>query len=452
MSMRDTAMVFLMAIPLAGAASSCNGTALNGNETGSPDASAGGTMDYGFPGCTGLQCQVANKCGTKDGTAISGVVNIPAGNLPLPNASVYVPNSVLEPIKSGASCNRCDAPLSGNPITRTTTDAEGRFRLEGVPSGADVPLVIQLGKWRRQVTLPKVTACMDNPVEPELSRLPRNQVEGDLPKIALTTGGADALECLLRKLGIADNEFTPESSTGRVNLYNGEQGTARYDATLNGGAAFTPAPTFWESLDNLKKYDVVMHSCEGLPFIDNKSVAARQALLDYLNLGGRAFASHYHYLWIEQGPAPMPTVAKWNHVGDIGSVTADIDLGFAGGVALADWLVTVGASTQRGKLSLTQSRSDVESVNPMLAQRWIHMPAQKNVQYMSFNAPLGAEEKDQCGRMVFTDIHVANGDTSSAMQSFPSGGCRSASFSPQEKALIYMLFDLSNCLAPIPIG
>ena len=236
-----------------------------------------------------------------------------------------------------------------------------------------------------------------------------------------------------------------------MNLYTGLSGTSRYDPALNGGASFTSGPAFWDSLENLKKYDVVMHSCEGGPTVTNKSVAARQALIDYLNLGGRAFASHYHYVWIEQGPAPMPTIAMWSHRGDLGSVTADIDTSFERGAALADWLVNVGASTQRGKLALTQAKSDVLSINPKLAQLWIHVPAQNNVQYLSFNTPLGADEKSQCGRMVFTDIHVANGDTSNSGISFPGGGCRSATLSPQEKALTYMLFDLSNCLEPIPV-
>jgi hypothetical protein len=37
----------------------------------------------------------------------------------------------------------------------------GRFRIDNVPVGKDVPLVVQVGKWRRQVMLPEVLPCQD---------------------------------------------------------------------------------------------------------------------------------------------------------------------------------------------------------------------------------------------------------------------------------------------------
>ena len=123
--------------------------------------------------------------------------------------------------------------------------------------------------------------------DPNLLRLPRNQGEGNIPKIALTTGGADRLECLLRKIGIEDSEFTPEAGTGRVNFFAANSSsvltpaTSAYAATLNGGAPFTKATTFWEDPQAFKRYDMVILSCEGDQFQNEKSPAARASLVAY---------------------------------------------------------------------------------------------------------------------------------------------------------------------------
>ena len=148
----------------------------------------------------------------------------------------------------------------------------------------------------------------------------------------------------------------------------------------------------------------------------------------------------------------MPSIATWSHRVEIDSVTGDIDTSFDRGNQFADWLVNVGASASRGKLPLENSRNDVMAVDPRQAQSWITVPSQSSVQYFSFNAPLDAGEAGQCGRMVYTDIHVSSDSTQTGL-TFPSGRCVSTTLSPQEKALIFMFFDLSNCLQPmVPPG
>ena len=422
------------------------------------------------PPCVNLQCKIEQCPGSTEGTTVTGVVNIPAGTLPLYGATVYIPNGKLQPIPSGASCDRCDQVSSGEPVVTATTDAAGRFRLTRAPSGDNIPLVVRLGKWRRRVVLPRINPCTENHVALEDTRLPRSQQEGDLPRIALVTGEYDAIECLLRKIGIAETEFTPETGPGRINLFAGHGGTSAYRARYNGGASFTRATDtpgmsdgWWSRLDSLKRYDSIILSCEGTQYLAEKSPAARQAMKDYIDLGGRVFASHWQNVWIGSGPAPLPTVATFypqNRAINYSSIVAGLDTGFPKGDALADWLVNFGASPTRGQITIRQARSTVESINSTIAQRFVYyddpLRMMRTAQYFSFFAPLGKPPAQQCGRMVFTDIHVSGNDAGSptpgldlsgAAYPFPDG-CLSQALSPQEKALIFLLFDLTNCVQP----
>jgi hypothetical protein len=423
-------------------------------------------------GCTNLCLQrVRCDAGT---TSLSGTVYDPAGKVPLYNVLVYIPNGTLDPIVNGASCDKCGGRVSGDPLAVALTDVNGHFQLDDVPVGSAIPLVMQVGKWRRQVFISSIMACTNNVISDpgpphQLLRLPRNQSEGSMPQIMLTTGGADTLECFLRRIGIDDGEFTLEASrggTGRVHMFRGGVtssenygGTSRF-ASPSSHPVFTAAqdasvgPSFWDDLSLLKQYDVIVHSCEGAGYARNKSAQAFQSMADYVNAGGRIFASHYHHAWFEYGPSPLPSVANWctKDCGGISSpATAYLDTSFPKGKALADWMVNVGGSPTRGEFQEDGASFSVKSVNST-ATRWIYMNDGSNnphsVQFMSFNTPVDAAAADQCGRAVVSDLHVGavpSGVAADTHADFPDG-CQARDLTPQEKALEFLFFDLSACV------
>jgi len=357
-----------------------------GGASGSPAVSGSGGSVFGSSGgaaMSGSACSVlvgvpaAGSGGTTTSsgctTTLSGIVTTPAGTLPLYNVMLYVPSSDLAPLPEGASCDTCAGVVSGDPVASALSDEEGRFVMDNVPTGTDIPLVIQVGKWRREVTVPSVTACRDNPVAPDLTRLPKNKAEGHLPRIALSTGGLDALECLLLKIGIDKSEFTTPDEDGRVNLFAGRGGADQYADSVDFGALFPlPDLSLWGDGNELPSYDMVLLSCEGGEYVLNKPADARQRMADYANRGGRVFFSHYHKLWLEQGPAPFPDVMSFDDdTTDDLNLDATVETSFPKGQALANWLVNVGGSTTPGVVSLVDAQNTGRVENPAYAQRWV---------------------------------------------------------------------------------
>jgi hypothetical protein len=407
--------------------------------------------------CTGGTGGGTNPCTGGAKTTVTGTVYDPAGKVPLYGAIVYIASEPVTAFPAGATCERCTDALSGKPVATALTDTAGKFVLENVPAGSNLNLVIQMGKWRRQSTIATVTACVENPVAATLTRMPRNHNEGDIPLIALTTGAADPLECLLRKIGIEDSEFTAATGTGRVHLYQGSGGAGSFDA----GGNFTNANTLWDTADHLKKYDVVLLACEGAgrhttsnkPYTGGK---VANTLVDYTKVGGRVFMSHWHHSWLEDSmDAAWAATATWNHAADLASpVTGTIDQSFPKGAALAQWLRNVGGSMTLGQISINDAQHTIDTNNPATTQRWIHAenvpdvnkPANnvpQTLQYFSFNTPINETEANQCGRVVDSDIHVSSGDTPN--RAFPTG-CTTTDLSPQEKVLEYMFFDIAACI------
>jgi hypothetical protein len=500
----------LLAIASAlGAAAACGTSTANPHGTGD-DGGFGGTLPDGgsvviLPtgggdggggppaGCAGLQCQI-HSCTGGGSTTISGTVYDPAGNNPLYDVVVYVPNSTPGPLKTGASCDSCDSLYTGDPIAAAQTDATGKFVMKNAPDGTSIPLVIQIGKWRRQITIPSVTACQDNPqTDKTQMRLPRSSSEGDLPNIAISTGGADSLECLLTRIGVdLATEYTDSATgTGHIHIFRGSP-----DAQAAGNipsppqlTASTPSSktSLWDQTAHMMPYDIVLLSCEGEETLSPN----QQALVDYTTAGGRVFASHFHYNWFSAGPFSQasPPLATWtagaNSItdppapdvtyGDIVQALPDGGV-FEKGVALHTWLQTT-SSLVNDELPIVDPKhnADLGAANT-LSQEWIKAdknaiepnlpngpitPVPGTTEYFTFDTPLHPTAFDDagapiyCGRVVYSDLHVgaASGDYlgvggGQPIVSSAPGGCANNPLSAQEKALEFMLFDLSSCVTP----
>jgi len=109
----------------------------------------------------------------------------------------------------------------------------------------------------------------------------------------------------------------------------------------------------------------------------------------------------------------------------------------------------------------------LELAAPTSSRHWIYQPEDAsnpsgpaaNTHYLSFNVSstgqvidrLDTTSTNMCGRFVYTGLHVAAAASGAHAQdtkgTFPSQ-CKPGDLSPYEKAIEFMLFDLSSCLIP----
>lgn len=383
-------------------------------------------------GCTGL-CLQQVSCPGGGTTTISGTVYAPNGSDPIPGALVYIPNAAVARFTPGVSCSNTGQQPSGSPLLGTTTAVDGTFTLANVPVGANIPIVVQSGHWRRQLTVPTVPACANTAFS---MNLPRNQSEGDIPRIALVTGKADALECVLRKVGIDDAEFTDPGGTGRVNFFD-SNGSKLDASTPNISTLATTVP--------LANYDVLMLPCEGSAIA--KTSEQLQNFVQYANAGGRIYATHFSYTWLYQNP-PFDDVVQWTaNQNNIPNGTATVDTSFAKGQILSQWLTVTGASTTPGQIPISTLREDFSGLNAG-TQSWLTLnnAALGNpVMQFTFDTPINAANTG-CGRVLFDEYHVETRTSGSGLI-FPSE-CDTGALTPQERLLEYNLFDLTSDGSP----
>jgi hypothetical protein len=418
------------------------------SQCGVPD---GGVSEAGLWTCDGGTCSELPNCGAGT-TSLAGRVYDPAGNLGLYSAAVYIPNDPrdpgLEPFPPGVVCNICGAgAVAGDPITATTTAADGTFTLTGVPVGPSIPLVIQIGKWRRQFTVNVSTPCGQNTVPDGTLLMPRDHTQGDLPRIAIITGAVDPVECALRKFGIDDSEFGNPGSSSYVHLF---QGTGAPGATVSGAtptqdALFAPGggPDGGPLIGN---YDMVIIECEGAPYAEPAD--EQSALAAYTAAGGRLFAAHYQYTWFAQNPAYENAAVWTSGYAGISATDAVIDQAPENPIAGAfeSWLELAGVATPGSHVIQIDPMDSNTSGVVAPTEEWIHYvdgPDASTPIHFTFNTPVGAQAANQCGRVTYSDWHVEL--LGSAGMTFPTE-CSDPTRTAQDAILEFMFFDMASCV------
>jgi hypothetical protein len=475
----------------------CGGVAVSstGNTTtcgtcNSPDICGGG----GTPGvcgdvppCNNL-CPYQGKCAggvtaTLTGQVVAGTLaaylpaTAPNSPDPVPNVVVYVPNIAPAAFALGVQCTVCGADITGDPLAQTTTNAQGNFTLTNIPvppSGV-IPIVIQLGRWRRIFGLgntnnPGVPVTCAGPNSVTL-RMPRNPTEGDIPFTAISTGNVDPMECVLLKMGVDQAQFTVPGGGGRIEVYQGN-GAIVGTTTPYAYPETTLDPDVSGSTTTLDEYDQVLFPCWGddprTDAANQKTANQQNNLITYTANGGRVFGTHFSYSWLYNDPPFEGTVASWVDDTQYASATATIvqPSTFADVNTFFSWMTGLAwnGATAGGTFAVTNPRNDFTA--PVTAadnaELWMNAAssvAQKKGPPTTANYPLvytfpyGTTATTQCGKVVYSDFHVsaiAGGASGDSDDNFPAE-CTTSPMSAQEKALEYLIWDLSSC-PPAPPG
>jgi Cys-rich repeat protein len=411
----------------------------------------------------------------------------------VPNALVYIPGDPsvalptlpqgVDPRNPASSCGRCaDTKLVADGQTvlaSAVTDFTGGFTLAGqIPVGVPFHLVVQIGKWRRVVQVPGTVAksCMPAALSADLTRLAKNSTDGlagtQLPKVAISTGQVDAIECVLLGMGIDQAEFSAPGGAGRLQLFQAN-GSPIGPCTMGRNGLncpnTVPDSMLWGTQATLNGYDIAIGDCQG----SDHPTDFNDQILAYVNAGGRLFASHYAHTWIDGNGALGRSSAWQNDDNRRDAATGDVSLPSgptmrAGAnptksVQFVDWLTYQGAlnGTRAGQtmppvlpqFDITNPRDFAgPNVGPS-TDEFVYADDSGQVQQLSFDTPYGAAASAICGRVAYSGFHVAgnfdqNNPTSDL--AFPME-CAGGALTTQEKVLAFQLFDLAACVGMPPV-
>ena len=345
--------------------------------------------------------------GTTGGKKIdlTGTTFAPNGKLPLAGVLVYWSVAAPDPIPEGVYCDTCVQLPTG---TSTLSAPDGTFTLN-VPTAQDVYIVSQKGQFRR---VRKVSFKeSDTTIDKDISTLPGKSkaAEGDtIPKIALldepTGDSLDPIQIALQGLGIEEwDNFESDHSKIKNELSN---------------------------------YNIAMFPCGADDFSppDAEDVDAIRA---FVASGGKIYASDWDHEYADKS-FPEFFTAPLEHEGESNPDGTIVDQD------MSTWLTKIGDDAEnvqfKGVWTKFNGIQSAEVPTPandgttavLEPKVWTHVTSDDESKYGSGEASISFPYG--CGRGMLSIFHVHGDDSSNLLE--------------QEKALLYMLLEVSACVKP----
>ncbi len=399
-------------------------------------------------------------CQTLCRTTVSGTVFDPGQNVPLPGVTVFNPKGALTVLPNGVACDSCDSV--GSPLNTVTFSAvDGKFQLD-VPNGVttNFDVVFQTGRWRRTITVPTITPCVDNPIPNSgatETRLPKNRTEGDIPLTAIVTGWHEPMECLIRKIGVDQADVDAPSTGARMAIIHSDG--------RNAPTIAPEATTLWGSQAALDTYSTVLMPCGGSAGLEQGMSATEQGYFKtWGDGGGRVFMNHKTAQPLAQSLNPWSTTSSWQGENQLSGTVGHIIGADPIHTQFATWMTNVS-----GSANIPTPDPVKQALNPVVANGgfdWVRAsdtgwaPAAGDYELsFGFNMPVGASPA--CGRAIFNGMHIDTTRTSAPMGGAALGSGAGGNYvptcnlgpplTPNELMFEYLFFELTACTTGVII-
>lgn len=348
-------------------------------------------------------------------TTLKGKTYAPNGTLPLAGVLVYETNTPPEPIPDHVYCDSCRVLPAG---TFVQSSADGSFELMG--HAGTRYLVTEKGQFRR---VRKIEVAADGTVQDvakEITTLPGEPTTG-------ADGQSDttARIALMEEPAAGDNDPIQQAllALGITNWTNFGDDLDKVNA------------------DNLAGFHIALFPCDGSS-LNKPGGDERQALRSFVQAGGKVYASDWSHQFVDE---PFEEFFKhpnrvWG-AGD-GEPGVQAPAGQYEDDGLKAWLGSVSPNEDPMQTHFEGVWSTYLGVQPAtvpdVAGSGTHLvtphvyASVTETSGLYFSKEAATSMEFGCGRALLSTFHVHGGTSSSLLM--------------QEKALLYMLLDVSTCI------